>query len=80
MLEDMTLEFPVDGAPARRSLSGSQDRHCLAAEAHFSEGDRVEKDIIRCMAIPRKSCHFSKSVPSPLATLHSPTQINLAPS
>lgn len=76
----MTLGCPGDGAPACRSLSGSQDGHCLAAYAHSSEGYTVEKDILFCMASPQKSSHFSKSVPSPLATLHSPTQINLAPS
>lgn len=95
--EDVTLGFPVDGAPAHRSPSGGKGRHCPASSAHFSEVGNTEKDTTLCMAIlvvmelrelsrrkengiTWKSCHFSKSVPTPLATLPSPSQIHLAPS
>ena len=89
MQEDMTFGFPVDGAPAHRSLSVGKERQALSSRlSAFFRGGNIEKDTTLCVAISVvmeirelsrrkenditwKSCHFSKSVPTPLATLQS---------
>ena len=50
LLEDVTSGFPVEGAPAHRNLSVSEDKQHPAASAHFSERGCDEKDIALCMA------------------------------